>query len=234
MTAPAPEPSKPTRALILAAMPFELRDVVLRLGLRVVGDRQWADADGGLEALTLGMGPTSSRRARDALSRQPTRRVILVGFCGGLVEGLSRGEIVRPGSVVDEATGRRLPLSDEAEGCTAVTADRPALSPRAKRDLARRCDASIVDMETYHVVATCRSLGVPCDVIRAVSDTVEDAIDPAVMKLVDADGKAHFGRAVGLVIRRPTLLPRLIALGRRGKAASAALADAVTEELADG
>jgi adenosylhomocysteine nucleosidase len=118
----------------------------------------------------------------------PDGRLVSFGFAGGLEPGFRPGTLVTATRVVD-SEGRTLwdgpALEVEgAERAVVCASDSVANEPEARRDLARRSGASVVDMESGVLASTGRLAGV----VRAVSDSG----DQPVGRLVCA-GKADGG-----------------------------------------
>src|SRR5439155_10300683 len=92
------------------------------------------------------------------------------------------------------------------------TVDGPVLTPAEKAELFRKTGALAVDMESTAIRAAAQQAGVPFIAIRAISDAADEAIDPAVLNLVDPYGKARAWAVFSTLLRRPRLLAQLLRL----------------------
>ncbi len=157
----------------------------------------------------------------------PDGRLVSFGFAGGLEPGFRPGTLVTATRVVD-ADGRTLwdgpALAVEgAEQAVVCASDSVANEPEARRDLAKRSGASVVDMESGVLASTGRLAGV----VRAVSDSG----DRPVGRLVCA-GKADGGTDWKVVATAFVTEPvRSIRTARNARKATSALARAA-EKLA--
>jgi hypothetical protein len=70
--------------------------------------------------------------------------------------------------------------------------------------------------------------------VRGISDSAREALDPALLTLVDAGGRPRIGRAVGMLCRDPSKLRAMLRLGRSTKVAMEAVARTVGKIVASG
>jgi hypothetical protein len=80
-----------------------------------------------------------------------------------------------------------------------------------------------VDMESAHVLAWARRMGLPALAVRAVADGPADHVPSRLLTMVDRDGRMRPGAVMGL-LGRPALLGAAWRLGRRSSRALDALA----------
>ena len=87
------------------------------------------------------------------------------GVCGGISTHLSMGESVEPGLVFY----RQSPAIVIPTGATLslLTVDDPVLDAETRISL----QADVVDMEAYHLAATCQQAGIPFRCTKVVGDT---------------------------------------------------------------
>jgi len=158
-----------------------------------------------------GVGATAASRAADRLviGHRPLR-LVAAGFSGGLAPHLRRGELVRPARVTAEGADDPIPLDvrdhapAEVGGPTVVSVDRVVCTVAAKRDLAARTAADLVDMETHAVARVARSHGLPCLAVRVISDDSHKDLPADVATLAGpASTLRRLGAVVGAVGRRP-------------------------------
>jgi adenosylhomocysteine nucleosidase len=207
---------------LLAPMKVEMKPLVKQLSLTssIVGGRTaWAgDVDGKDVVATLaGVGVTPATEATEYLiDRFTPSLVVLSGIAGGIDAGLVVGDLVVPEVVIDYATGtefRSTPVGDTVPAGRLITTDglidQPLLLEENKRGVIA------VDMETAAMAAVCEQRGVPWLAFRGISDlTDEGFVDDDTMTLIKADGSADVVGALKLVARKPTVIPRLIQLGK--------------------
>ena len=155
----------------------------------------------------------------------PDGRLVSFGFAGGLEPRLQPGTLVTATRVVD-AEGRTLwdgPALELGDAVPAVVCaiDEVANEPEARRSLATRSGASVVDMESGVLASTGRLAGV----VRAISDSG----DRPVGRLVCA-GKADGGTDWKVVARAFATEPvKSIRTARDARKATAALTRAAEE-----
>jgi adenosylhomocysteine nucleosidase len=149
----------------------------------------------------------------------PDGRLVSFGFAGGLEPGFRPGTLVTATKVVD-ADGRTLwdgPALDVegAEQAVVCASDAVANEPEARRDLARRSGASVVDMESGVLASTGRLAGV----VRAVSDSGDQPVGRLV-RAGKADGSTDWKVVAGALLTEPL---RSIRTARDARKATAAL-----------
>jgi adenosylhomocysteine nucleosidase len=119
---------------------------------------------------------------KHVLDHYQVKVILSLGFAGGLVSELKAGELVicprlfHGQSPAVESTntlvelGKRIAKPTEAG---LVTVSRPACGRQQKEELAQKYSAQAVDMESYWIVAEAGRRGIPCLVVRAISDPVD-------------------------------------------------------------
>jgi nucleoside phosphorylase len=179
-----------------------------------------------------GMGQQAAGRAADWLltSRPRLRRVISAGFCGGLVEGLRAGDVVRPARVVHGDEMFSLP-GDAAT--TLVTVDQPVTTPADRKRLHEATGGHVVDMETAALARRLEAAGVRCESVRVVSDDCRHGLPPDLLPALDGD-RVRAGRLLLALCRRPGLALDLRRLERDSRLAASALAEALDRQLRGG
>jgi nucleoside phosphorylase len=131
--------------------------------------------------------------------------IIMAGLAGGLTADLKIGNVVVEGE----------PWPGQPQGLRfgkIHTAARIIGTPTEKRTLSRETGADVVEMETAPAAAWARERRVAFLAVRAISDTVEEELDPAFARLVDDVGRAHGGRVAALLLRHPGKLRELLKL----------------------
>ncbi len=158
------------------------------------------------------------------------------GIAGGLAPATTVGDLVVPTTVVDGTTGERFeaaPLGEVAlEGVIWMAGTDSYLDTDDDRARYVAAGAVAVDMETAAIARACAEAGIPWTAFRAVSDMAGDpSVGPAVMDMVDGDGRVRLGPAVRFLVTHPHRVPRLATLGRDAGRAARTAAEAAVEAL---
>jgi len=74
--------------------------------------------------------------------------------------------------------------------------------------------ALAADMESYGMAEEAKAAGLPCAVVRVVSDGAFHGIPPAAMAGANPDGTASVARVLAALLKAPEQLPALVRLGR--------------------
>ncbi|MGN6626939.1 MAG: phosphorylase family protein [Tepidisphaeraceae bacterium] len=205
--------------LILTALRFEADGIARAFALRFDTPMTAADADRRI-ALRV-VGPLATRLP-DELAAD-CAGIVLAGLGGGLDPQWKRGDVV-----IDDRSTLDLPAADNDDDndddadalpprVRCVTADRVIATPADKADLRRATGGAVVDMESDRVRAWAADRGVPFLGLRAISDTADEVLEPAVLRFVDAAGFTRPGRVAAEVLRRPALLATLLRLRHSGR-----------------
>lgn len=161
-----------------------------------------------------GIGRDAARRSiLKLLERVQPGRVIAAGFCGALVPGLKVGDIVESPHI--------------------CTSDRLIGDPVEKARLAAETGARAVDMESSAIAEVCAERGLPFTAVRAVSDTVDTALSPDLVRLLNG-GNVSIPKACFALLKKPTLLREFLQLRRHTNLAAERLAQALIPLLTDG
>ena len=214
------------------------REVVMgRLGqhsvvLAATGDGA-RNAQAGIAAL---LGALSPRLAQ----------LLVLGISGGLSPDLREGDVVVATRVLDEgdgsavlapaATVEAVARASGARPATVVTARHIADGVGEKRRLAELAGAAtaVVDLESARYVATAQAAGLPWAVLRAVSDTADEALPALLNRARDEGGAVRRGSVVRGLFGDPGALPALMSLRRRLKLCAETLARAATAVVTAG
>lgn len=217
-----------TPVLVFTAMEVEAHRLARHLRLASVAGARWSHyRRGALEVMCVGL------RARFITERAPMEPapplVVSAGACGALDPRLGRGALVVPEAVV-APTGRR----HATDGVAALvrrgallTVAQVAQTAADKARLWMDTGALAVDMESAPIVEWARARGLRVAVIRAVSDTAEQAVPADVAALVDAGGRVRAGQALRAALARPRAVADALALGRGADAALRTVAAAL-------
>lgn len=218
------------RVLLLAPMPLEHRAVGRALRGHPVD---------GVRTGLLGVGPDRALRAtRDLLTEGPAvDHVVVTGIAGGLAPATAVGDLVVPDRVIDGRTGdvlRATPLGGLTLDRCIRTGDVDGyLDTDEDRAGYLAAGAVAVDMETAGVARACVDAAIPWTAFRAISDIAGDpSVGPAVMGMVDDDGRTRPLPALRFLATHPQRIPRMARLGRDASRAARVAAEAAVASIA--
>lgn len=190
-----------------------------------------------LVPINSGMGPKNAKREAEvalgvsdgAPMREKPDAVVVIGLCGGLNASLPEGRIVAytecrsteaatPMLACSQAIlGRLIPLLASANipvnRAVGITSPRFAIKPKEKRALAER-GASVVDMETYAILAAALGVGVPAIALRVVADAVDREL-PDFNRALNSAGGLDGRKALKVVLGSPVKTVRLLLANKR-------------------
>lgn len=166
--------------------------------LVVVAVRQEAAYLHDVDVVLTGIGKVAAAVAVSAAiaERQPSR-VLNIGTAGALRDGLEGvhrvGRVlehdvdhVALGALIGEDLTGEVVL-DPRLPVTLATGDAFVADPAVRAMLAQRAD--LVDMEGYAVARACQRAGVPCDLVKVVSDTASHDAARSWVDEVDATAR---------------------------------------------
>jgi len=212
----------------VAALEREVAGLVRRWGkatLTIASREQtvyWSAAHG---AVLVCAGTGSARAyqgAKALLQRFSPRVMVSIGFAGSCTPDIAPGALAVPSRVVVAATGNTYECAFGSG--TLVSGDYLA-GIAAKQQAQERFAALAIEMEAAGVAAAAAECGSEFAAIKAISDGPQDELD-FLLPFVTAEGFAT-ARFLAHVTVRPRLWPRVKALHRNSKLASAALERAV-------
>jgi adenosylhomocysteine nucleosidase len=182
-----------------------------------------------IDVETSGMGRKNAEAAITRILAQGVpRTVITAGLAGALRPDLAVGDIVF--ETIDAALGKRL-ISLGARPVKFASIERVAVTAEEKRRLREQTGADVSENESGFVRDVCRQRGMPCSIIRVISDTANEDLPYDFNKLEKADGNIDYFKVLGAVIRAPWKLPALIKFWHHTRVAtkklSAFLIDAI-------
>jgi nucleoside phosphorylase len=151
--------------------------------------------------------------------------LIMAGLAGALAPELAVGDVVIQGTCQ--------PVPNVRFGKLATTAHILA-TPAEKAALYQQTGALAADMETLPAERLAESLKIPFLAVRAVSDSAAQNLDPALLGLVDADGRPRLGRVLRYLAGNPGRVPELLRLRRTTETALANLARVLLAVLNSG
>ena len=161
-------------------------------------------------------------------------------MAGALSPDLAPGDLVAVRRVIRERGGTLCAspsvldaVARGARPAVAVSAERIADSVAEKRRLLALAQpepgvAAIVDLESAAYAEAATAAAIPWLVLRAVSDTCNEALPSLLNRALDAGGAVQRGRVFAGLLGQPSALPRLLALRRRVNACAETLARSAT------
>ena len=191
---------------------------------RTARERGWALA-------CTGPGAAQVRRWGQFAVLPPGSLVVLAGVAGGLADHFRAGA-ARVATVRD-ASGRSwtapIPPGWTGRRATCLSVDAPLGDPAAKRAAAAAHGADIVDMEAAAFAEVATTRGWRWAIVRGISDAVDHRLPAGIDRWTDRWGETQLGTVVGDLATRPWILPSVVALGRRSRAAMGAVRDALLQ-----
>jgi adenosylhomocysteine nucleosidase len=127
----------------------------------------------------------------------------MAGLAGALDPTLRAGDVI-----IDEQSTWLDPSWSYRRGGI-HTATKIIATPAEKASLFHQTGAAVVDMENEKARQLAAKWNVPYLGIRAVADCADEALDPALLRMTDNDGRVQTGRVISALLRQPTLLARL-------------------------
>ncbi len=164
------------------------------------------------------------------LGEQP---LILAGLAGSLREDIATGTAYEIAKVIDDDGREWKPTfkgRDEMSGgrdLTIVSTRQAVTESAAKRALAQRTGADLVDMESAAFAAAASKSQRQWAVVRGVRDGVEDSLPDDIEDWIDERGRTKTAAVIGAIVRRPALLGAV----RRLRAQSAAAMEAAAKVI---
>lgn len=169
-----------------------------------------------------GVGAKNVRRFFSLLDQKiiPLNGMISSGYAGGLRAGLRPGSIVSTSFVIDSAAGigykaselvRTGDLGLKCETGTALTVNGVFGRKEKEALLEKHPGALFIDMESSAVLQEAKNRNIPCQIIRAVSDSLESELPP--MEFVqDSWDRIDTVRFIGHMLSHPADIVRFARL----------------------
>ncbi len=214
--------------MVLVVCPLEIEASAARAALRRAGLRE------GVRVVVSGPGIAAARGAvrmgLDACGGRASGAV-LFGTCGSLHVGAERFGAAPEIGVVVDASGKRWAAASLHGGGGGDTAgvlacvESPLVTPADKRACHARTGADFVDCESAGFAAACEEAAIAWGVVRGVSDAWDETLPAEVARWVSERGGTMVARVAWDCVRSPSLVPRVMRLGRRSGAALRAAGD---------
>ncbi len=212
----------PGKIVIFAALALETEAIARALGLERAGKEPTVFPEfDRVELYTVGI-----RAVRlPQLSEGDVSGIVLAGIGGALDPAL------RVGDVVIDQGGANKPVAHRFRSGRIHSSDLLIATPARKAELFRATGAGVVEMEGAVVRRLAESLGAEFVGIRAISDTGGEALEPAVLAMVDELGRPKASKLVVTLLRRPGLVTQLLRLRKNSRIAAEQLGKAIREYL---
>jgi adenosylhomocysteine nucleosidase len=199
-----------------------------------------AEADGiQLDVLLTGIGwsAASSASMADEIVKERPDICISTGLAGALKPEYRHGDVLVAGRVVRSDTAESLGTSVALYvaavkiGATAVNAfvTNGGIIGNARLKQAMSTLGDAIEMESFHVLSSVNDARIPCVVVRAISDTVEEDLPLNFAKVVDRAGHVRWAKMAGELGRHPQRIPSLIRFAGASRRAAEKLADFLDE-----
>lgn len=222
-----------TRTALIAAMPGELRNIVVGWKhSRRNGVHLWAHRDENLYvAACAGVGQAAATRAFAAVEEDaPVDLVFSVGWAGALTRDLAPGFAHNMAGVIDTQTGERFQCDADAGPLWLATSARVADRAEKERLAAAYPAVSVVDMEAAAIARLAQMRGIPFYAIKGISDELEAKL-PDFNRFLTPTGRFQTARFALSSLLTPSYWPALIRMGENSKKASQSIAESLQHFL---
>ena len=213
-----------TRIGIVTGLAFEARALAQAARRAGVADR--------VQVLSAGPGAARARCAAERLLAADIDLVLSAGLAGGLDPALAPGDAVLAETVIApdgtrcavdaaalDAAMEALDGTGRVRTGLLMGSDVPVLSTAEKRALHAATRALCVDMESHAVARMAAEADVPFLALRIIADPADQAIPPAALEAMRADGRVDPWPVVRAMLSAPRLVPDLMRLSRQSRVA---------------
>jgi adenosylhomocysteine nucleosidase len=156
--------------------------------------------------------------------------LVSAGFAGALISGRKVADLVRPGIVVDGATGESFPT--EANSSSRIVSSGFIANRNDKLELHSRFQAEAVDMEGAAVATVAKRHGIPFYAVKTISDELDFPMLPFA-GFVDGQGRFQILRFLGHVAFCPGHWRVLMRMGTNSAKAAAQLNSTLRQLTSD-
>jgi len=182
--------------------------------------------------ITIGPGPDAMLAWLGTVDAKSVSRVILAGLAGALTSRCPPGSAWSVSRIIDEhGTMHRAPLG--RDDVTLTTSNRVVASREARRAVADRDGADLVDMEGALFARHADAAGWRWAIVRGVSDGPARRTPRGMHRWTSAHGRTRVNRVIADLLCRPHDIPATIALARSSGQAMRAAAGICRELIED-
>ena len=179
----------------------------------------------GISILITGIGRKNSERTLgERLNHLTPRLVLTCGFAGGLNPALVPGDVL---GCTDDPTLRDKLKAAGVKSAKFFCATRIATTGAEKLELRRATGADAMEMESEAIQTICRTRGIPCATVRAISDAAGEDLPLDFNQLSKPDLSLDFGKLLWAIARAPGKIPALLHLHKNSSIAARRLAEAL-------
>src|SRR5437868_5251624 len=155
-------------------------------------------------ATTVGVGTRGATETTERLLRSVSvPLVVVVGIAGASAPHLRVGAVVLPESAIHGPVGSTHTSSQSVAPLDrkgTIRSDDELLVDVDAAAALHRQGISAMDMETGSIAAVCERHGVEWAAFRAISDTVDRPVDPAIMTMLNKDGTPDVGASLRFIV----------------------------------
>lgn len=190
--------------------------------------------------LLTGMGAENAANAMLSLPIEAHDICISAGLAGSLDAALKTQDIVvaRIAETLEQSVRAAsdpslldLAVSSGANPVNiSLTSEKIIATAEEKESLSQ--NASIVEMESVHILAAASQRHVPAVAVRAISDAADEDLPVDFTRILDSHGHLKIGGLLKEVGLSPYRIPILIQFGRQSRAAGKSLADFLDRYIA--
>ncbi|MGO3516936.1 MAG: phosphorylase family protein [Acetobacter cibinongensis] len=182
---------------------------------------------------------TGAQREAARLAACGADCLLSFGLAAGLDPALPAGTLIVPEAV--QAWGTRYRCDPTLRhilggtqpatlGGTLLHSDHVVLTAEEKARLFAESGCAALDMESGFLARTAEEAGLPFAVLRVVCDPATRTLPPVAATVLSPDGGLNIGALAGSLLRKPTQIPALIALGRDAGKARTAMQTFLTQQ----
>ncbi|MGE4482867.1 hypothetical protein [Acidocella sp.] len=172
--------------------------------------------------------PRGAKNASEYLIQAGAQALISFGLAGGLRPGVQPGAVLVPAVVISDTQAYPCDsrLTTFLGGATSgmILGGREIAASAQAKALLYQCNQPIaIDLESGALAETAKRHDIPFAVLRGVADPAERTLPPAALVALKEDGSLDLVRLIHSIVKQPSQIPGLIAVGRDAKMARRAL-----------
>jgi adenosylhomocysteine nucleosidase len=185
--------------------------------------RKLADGLKDVSILVSGIGPKNAEKSiRGCLETNTPQYVFTCGFAGALDPDLKTGDVVF--FSIDGMLTKALKEAGGKQAMGVYSSPRIVSTAREKAELWKQNESAVVEMESGEILRVCGEHGVPCAMVRTISDTANEDLPLDFNQLANPDLSLNYSKLAWAIARSPGKIPALLRLQRKCKFAAERLA----------